>query len=77
MNFMTPEEYAAGSDPVASEAEAFEERAAMLEFEAGFDRETAETMARPMAAKFVHHVNLYTLRCQAAAMAAKKRSARR
>ena len=76
MNFMTPEEYAAGSDPVASEAEAFEERAAMLEFEAGFDRETAETMARPMAAKFVHHFNLLSLRMQAMSLAAKRRQRR-
>lgn len=76
MNFMTAEEYAAGSDPVASEAEAFEERAAMLEFQAGFDRETAETMARPMAAKFVHHMNLLSLRMQAMSLAAKRRPRR-
>ena len=77
MKFMEPSEYAALADPVTSEAEAFEERAGIMEFMGGMSREAAEQAARPVAAKFVHHVNLYTLRRQAAAMAAKKRSGRR
>jgi hypothetical protein len=76
MNFMTPEEYAAAHDPKTSEAEAFEERAAMLEFQAGFDRETAETMAGPMAANWTLHMNLFVLRMNAIAIASKKRKGR-
>lgn len=77
MNYMDPSEYAALADPETSNAEAFEERAAIMEYMAGMSREAAEQAARPVAAKFTHHVSLYTLRCQASAMAAKKRSARR
>jgi hypothetical protein len=73
MKFITPEEYAAAHDPEVSEAEAFEERAAILEFQAGFDRKTAEAMARPMADKWMHNHNLYVLRMNARALAAKKR----
>jgi hypothetical protein len=72
MQFMTPEEYAAGADPVASQAEAFEERAAMLEYEAGFDRETAEAKAEPMSTKWNHHMNLVHLRMQAMRLAKKR-----
>lgn len=73
MNFMTPEEYILASDPVTSEAEAFEERAAILEFQAGHDRATAEAMAAPIARKFCQTMNLYALRTQAAAIAARRR----
>lgn len=73
MNFMRPEEYAAAHDPEASVAEAFEERAAILEYQAGFDRDTAEAMARPIADKWTHNMNLYVLRMNARSLAAKKR----
>lgn len=72
MNFMTPEEYAAAHDPDVSDAEAFEERAAILEYQAGLDRDAAEAMARPIAEKWTHTMNLYVLRMNARRLANKR-----
>lgn len=77
IEYMDPSEYAALADPAASAAEAFEERAAIMEFQGGMTREAAETAARADAAKFNHLMNLYMLRMQAIRLAAKKRSRRR
>jgi hypothetical protein len=76
MNFMTPLELADAHDAKTSEAEAFEERAAMIEHLADKPRDVAEEMARPMAAKFCHHMNLYALRMQAVRLAARNRMRR-
>lgn len=73
MNFMTPLELADAHDAKTSEAEAFEERAAMIEYLADKPRDVAEAMARPMASKFTHHMNLYQLRMQATRLAARNR----
>lgn len=77
MKFTTPEEYAAMHDPVASAEEAFEERAGILEYQAGMSREAAEAAARPIAAKFVHQMDLFALRMNAIRLAARKRGQRR
>jgi hypothetical protein len=77
MKFTELHELSEFADPVESAREACEERAGILEHEAGFDRESAEQAAREHAAKFIHNSNLYALRMQAVRLAEKKRKARR
>lgn len=59
------------NDPAATAAEAFEERAAILEYECGLARAESETMARPQAQRFVREMTLYVMKMNQIHIAAK------
>lgn len=72
MNFMDPGEYPAHHDPATSDAEAVEERAAILIWQAGFPKAEAEAAARK-ATSFTHQMNLFVLRQNAIEISRRKR----
>jgi len=72
MNFMDPSEYPAHHDPATSDAEAVEERAAILEYQGGFARAEAEEIAARQPS-FTHQTNLFVLRQNAIEISRRKR----
>lgn len=59
------------NDPAATAAEAFEERAAILEHQGGFDRIEAESKAWQQSGRFVRDMTLYAMKMNQIRIAAR------